>query len=184
MSIEVYFKGYRMGFVEKKKAYEVRDMLMDHKLEYCVVEDVKEIPDQCPEIILRVYYENKYGFELVPDRNGEIDWTVVSDEELKGDTTPEFHAIWETYELVYRRLKDYGLSPETLDPESYNYHQLIEDDAFMEEVVHELNRGMIHDQAEKRLWLRDAWRRRGWGDNKILRKRINDYTRNNCILIL
>ena len=183
-NIGVWYKNQCVGFVTGSSEMMISEALLAGHIAHSVVESMTPNKKGVVEICIRVYFTDPCGTVPLPPLSDNIDWFVHYGDRYSKETAKHYHAVWETYEMIYRNLKDYHLDDATngVDPDWQNI--LEEDDAWMERFINEYNRGFIQETKDKRTFLREASKDRWYGDNTNLRKRISDYLKVNDIYLI
>lgn len=173
-AVAVFNNGWQMGYVDREVSSTVAALLRENKHQICQIIEVNPIEGKCPEVILRLFYRDSKGTETLPDQSGALEWFIVESSKFTGEVTDDYMMIFETYEVVDRHLEMYGVTHLPED-DTELLLQINEDDIFMIQFVNELCRGYIWDKHDKSEFVRDATQTRGYGDSRILSRRIQKY---------
>lgn len=175
-AVAVYHNGYQMGYVESVACDIVSDIMRSNKYELCQITDRYAIDGQIDAIVLSIYYKEEGGTIVLPSRDGPLDWWIVDADNYIGEIDDNYLAVMETYEFINRKLSWYGVTGNDLSKISVSLLlQINEDDRYLKLFIHEYNRGVIFDKADKTKFVRDATELREHGDSRILSKRISHY---------
>lgn len=175
-AVAIYHNGYQMGYVESVACDAVSDIMRSNKYELCQITDRYAVKGQIDTIVLSIYYKEAGGTAVLPSRDGPLDWWLVDADNYIGEIDDNYLAVMETYEFINRKLSWYGVTGTDLSKIGVPLLlQINEDDQYLKLFIHEYNRGVIFDKADKTKFVRDATELREHGDSKILSKRINHY---------
>lgn len=175
-TVAVFHNGYQMGYVESVACDSVSDIMRSNKYVLCQITDRYAIDGQIDAIVLSIYYKEEGGTIVLPSRDGPLDWWIVDADNYIGEIDDNYLAVMETYEFINRKLSWYGITGSDLSKISVPLLlQINEDDRYLKLFIHEYNRGIVFDKADKTKFVRDATELREHGDSRILSKRISHY---------